>query len=170
MLLSNQSKQSVEDAIQWNNGRKLVWEDFMGEPDSNATNAALTSSGIEFKYGYNDGKFEYTIKCLFEKEKSWAKVKTDYILAHEQLHFDISEIHARKLNRDLKDFNFNPATAQKEIGIIYNSIMKAQTAMQQEYDAATDHSRNKEQQAVWVLKIKTELAKLQAFGDYNTGE
>lgn len=156
-----------DDTIQWNTGRKLVWADFEGEPDRTCSNAALTSSGIEFKYGYSNEKFTYNITCLFDKKKSWGKLKNDYILAHEQAHFDISEIHARKLNKLLKLYQFtSPAAAKKEITAIYTGVMKEQTAMQELYDEETDHSRDKEKQVAWLEKVRKELDRMKDYSNY----
>jgi hypothetical protein len=156
------------NSIQWDTSRRLVWEDFKSSPDDNSSNAALTSSTISFKYNYNSDKgFSYTIGCLFEKNSSWGRVKTDYILSHEQGHFDIAEMYARKLNKTIKAYTFNPATAQKEVPAIYQKIMKDLAAMQQQYDNETDYSRDKEEQAAWKLKINNELEQLKAFANYH---
>jgi len=154
------------ETITWSAERKLVWDDFKGKPDNNNTNAALTSSGIEFGYNYGDKGFSYQINCMFEKNKSWGRLKTDYILAHEQGHFDISEIHARKLNKALKAYRANPSTLSKDVQAIYQEIMKEQTEMQSEYDEVTDHSRDKPQQAIWLKRINTQLEQLKDYANY----
>jgi Bacterial protein of unknown function (DUF922) len=155
------------ETLPWSDTRRLTWDDFKARPDNNSTNAALTSSGIEFKYGYSNAQFTFTINCMFEKNKSWGKVKTDYILAHEQGHFDISEIHARKLNKALKYYSFNITTAAKDIGTVYDRLMKEQTDMQNLYDNESNYSRNKEQQALWLEKIKKELEGLKEYANYH---
>ena len=161
------STQKDDTSIPWLASRKLTWDDFKSRPDNNSTNAALTSSKITFKYSYDSDKgFNYTIGCLFEKNGSWGRVKTDYILSHEQGHFDIAEIYARKLNKIIKAYSFNPATAQKEVPAIYEKIMKELAAMQNQYDSETDFSRNREQQAAWSEKINRELYKLGEFAGY----
>jgi Bacterial protein of unknown function (DUF922) len=165
--LAIDGNKTADDILPWSDSRRLTWDDFKASPDNNSSNAALTSSGIEFKYGYSNKKFTYTITCLFEKNKSWGKVKTDYILAHEQGHFDISEIHARKLNRVLKAYSFNTATAAKDIGMLYENLMKEQTDMQNLYDHETNYSRNKEQQVAWLKKIRKELDHLREFANYH---
>ena len=87
MLLStNQS-----NLIEWNAERKLTWEDFKAQPDKTSTNAALTSSSINIEFGYTNTGLKYNIKCRFDKNLSWGRIKNDYILAHEQGHFDIAE-------------------------------------------------------------------------------
>ena len=39
--------------------------------------------------------------------------------------------------------------------------------MQIAYDDASDHCRNKEQQALWKVKIKNRLNELKAYADYD---
>jgi len=160
--------QTDRNTIQWEAGHRLGWDDFKSIPDESATNAALTSSSINFKYNYSSDKgFSYTIACLFEKKSSWGRVKTDYILAHEQGHFDIAEIYARKLYKTIKAYNFNPATAQKEVPAMYRKIMKDLAAMQNQYDSETDYSREKEEQAEWFVKISQQLNSLKTFAAYH---
>ena len=157
-----------DTSIPWTATRRLTWDDFQSRPDENATNAALTSSKITFKYSYDSDKgFTYNIGCLFEKNGSWGRVRTDYILAHEQGHFDIAEIYARKLNKMIKAYRFNASTAQKDVPALYQKIMNELAAMQNQYDSDTDFSRDKEQQAAWSEKINRELYKLNEFAGYH---
>ena len=157
-----------EDSLPWSANRRLTWQDFKSSPDDNSGNAALTSSTIGFKYNYDSEKgFSYTITCLFEKNSSWGRVKTDYILAHEQGHFDIAEIYARKLYKTVQAFRFNPRTAQKEVPAMYHQIMKELATKQAAYDSETDFSRDKDEQAAWLLKISTELDNLKSYAKYS---
>jgi len=157
----------ADDTILWSASRRLVWSDFKGRPDNARDDAALTSSGIEFGYSYNerDG-FSWHIACLFDKNKSWVRVKNDYILAHEQGHFDVTEIFARKLNRQLKEYRFNRDRVQKEVPALYQSIMKEQQEMENRYDEETDNSRIKNKQAAWLEKIKRDLDASERYADY----
>lgn len=156
-----------DDTLPWSASRPLTWNDFRAKPDEYSGNAALTSSGIEFKYSYGSDGMSYTIVCLFEKTKSWGKVKTPYILSHEQGHFDISELHARKLNKALKEYRYNETTAAKDIPAIYGKLMKEQTAMQNQYDSETNYSRDKEMQEVWLEMIGKQLEQYKDFSNYN---
>ncbi len=161
--------QKDDTSIPWSAARRLNWSDFKKQPDNNSSNAALTSSKITFSYSYDSDKgFSYNIGCVFEKNSSWGRVKTDYILAHEQGHFDIAEIFTRRLYKQIKAYKFNSATAQKEVPAIYQKIMNDLADMQNQYDNETDYSRNKEQQAVWIEKINKELYKLNEFAVYHS--
>ena len=162
MLLSvNQS-----NLIQWSAERKLTWADFKAAPDKNSTNAALTSSRINIDFGYNNNGLKYNIKCRFDQNLSWGRIKNDYILAHEQGHFDIAEIHARKLHKQLKAYKFNIRTVGSDVNQIYAAVMKEHHALQSQYDNETDYSRNTEKQALWREKIEHDLNSLQEFANY----
>jgi hypothetical protein len=153
--------------IPWNASRKLTWPDFKSRPDNNSVNAALTSSKIIFNYGYGSDKgFTFTISCVFDKNSSWGKIKTDYILSHEQGHFDIAEIYARKLNKALKAYAFNAKTVAKEVPALYQKIMKEEGEFQNQYDSETNFSRDKEQQAIWLAKIQHQLDELNEYAGY----
>jgi predicted secreted Zn-dependent protease len=157
---------SQSNLIQWSADRKLTWQDFKAPPDKNSTNAALTSSRINIDFGYNNSGLKYNIKCRFDQNLSWGRIKNDYILAHEQGHFDIAEIHARKLHKSLKAYKFNMRTVGKDVNEIYGAVMKEHHAYQSQYDNETDYSRNTEKQGQWRDKIDQELNSLQEFANY----
>lgn len=162
MLLSgNQST-----LIEWNSERKLTWNDFKAQPDRTSTNAALTSSSINIEFGYNNTGLKYNIKCRFDKNLSWGRIKNDYILSHEQGHFDIAEIHARKLNKLLKEYKFNSKTVAQDVNKIYDNVMKQHHAFQSQYDNETNYSLDAAQQNAWKTKIEEALKELQEYSNY----
>ena len=158
--------QQNNNLIDWNAARKLSWEDFKGPVDAESKNAALTSSSINIEFGYDDDGLEYSIKCAFNKQKSWVRIRNNEVLAHEQGHFDLAELHARKLYKAMKAYKFNANTVSKDVNTIYDSLMNAHHEAQNLYDAETDYSRNKVKQEEWQKKIADELKDLQAFANY----
>jgi predicted secreted Zn-dependent protease len=158
-----------KDLIEWSMTRRLTWADFKGRPSINATNAALTNTAINVEFGFSKKGMTYSIKCRFDKTKSWVRVRNDLVLSHEQGHFDIAEIHARKLNKALKEYKFNSRTVSDDVNKIYDRMMKQHHAFQSEYDQQTDFSRKKDKQGEWLIKIEEELKSLDAFKDYSQG-
>ncbi len=154
------------ELIDWSEKRKLTWTDFKGTPDPASPNAALTSSSINIDFEYDQQELKFYIRCRFNTVKSWGKVKTDYILAHEQGHFDIAELYARKMFKALKAYKYNPKTISDDINRIYQEIMTSHHQFQSAYDRETDHSRIPDKQAEWEKKINDELKALEAFKDY----
>lgn len=154
------------DMIPWENDKRLIWEDFLCEPKVGTDAVASTSTSLGIAYQLNDGELKYHITCYFNKEKSWGLMKTDYILAHEQGHFDITEVFARRLNQALQNYQFNRKTFKKDIGQIYQAIVSQKEEYQKTYDAQTDHSRNRKVQYDWLEKIDGLLAETAPFANY----
>ena len=153
--------------IDWKAGEKLSWSDFKKAPDPSSPNAALTSTIINYDFGYNsvDG-LKFHIHCQFNKNNSWGRTKTDYILSHEQGHFDIAEIFARKLNKAFKEYT-PTSNIKKDINKIYVDIVHQYEARQKNYDKETNFSINKPQQEEWLKKISDELKETEAYANYN---
>jgi len=150
-----------KDKIQWSADYRLKWQDFQGKPDYNYEGDALTSSGILYESSYDNEnkKFHFNVICYFEKKKSWVKKdkNTDYLLNHEQVHFDITEVFARRLKKELGERTFTTANVKREVSAIYNRIMKEWTAEENLYDKETKHSKIKEKQKEWNLKVANQL-------------
>ena len=158
--------EETDKIIPWKYRRQLSWVDFKSDPKKDGDAVASTSTSLGLSYQVRDGKLTFHITCDFSKEKSWGSLKTDYILAHEQAHFDITEIHARKLYEALYQYEYKPATLKSDIADIYNRIVKEKEDMQEAYDGETDHSRRKSRQTEWLQQIDQMLADTEIFAVY----
>ena len=157
---------SDDDYIKWEENRRLTWDDFKAAPLKLGNTAAMTTTHLGFSYNVTNGIVTYKIDCRFEKTKSWGLVKNDWILKHEQGHFDIAEIFARKLNKSVNEYQFNRSSFQKDLDIIYKSVVDEKEKFQQQYDDETDYSRNKPQQEEWLKKIESELKLNKSWAGY----
>jgi hypothetical protein len=163
-LLQAQGKN--EELLNWSADRKLRWSDYKASPDPENDAAASTTTYLSIEYNMKNGEFGYKIESRFSKDLSWGRHKSDYILAHEQGHFDIAEIFARKLHKNMQEYVFNKRTYQTDLKKIYQDILDEKEKMQDDYDRETNHSINKEQQATWLKKIEKMLAEYSRFADY----
>ncbi len=159
-------KTEDEEFIPWAFNRRLSWEDFLCEPKKNSDAVASTSTSLGIAYQVEHGQLTYSITCNFSKHKSWGLLKTDYILAHEQAHFDITEIYARKLYQALQGYEFNRKTYRKDVNEIYRAIVQEKEDMQAAYDRESDHSRNRKAQYEWLQKIDQMLNETAPWGQY----
>ncbi len=155
-----------EELISWNEGKKLTWADYKGKARTDTDAAASTATYLGIEYNFNNKGFGYKITCSFSKTKSWGLYKTDYILAHEQGHFDIAEIFARKLNRQMREYKFNKNNFKEDLKKIYLNITTEKETMQNEYDRETNHSIIKDKQTEWLRKIDQLLTEYKGFADY----
>ncbi len=154
----------------YNNRRKLTWNDFLvnTSPQKNSLIAASVSTGLDFTWDYNinnaQQNFSYSVCAKFYPKASWViKYKKDSILlAHQQLHFDITELYARKLRKAVSNYKLG-RNIRKNLGIIYKNIEASRQKMQKEYDIETEHSKNKKQQHIWNKKIDSLLTQYQLY-------
>lgn len=93
-----------EEQIVWETFKPLSWDDFKGKPDKKSNAAAVTFSGISFGIETKADSIQFTIKSTFDCKRSWVNktLANPYILQHEQLHFMITEIYARRLRMEIK--------------------------------------------------------------------
>jgi hypothetical protein len=163
-LLAAQNKK--EELLKWSADRKLTWDDYKAKPNPASDAAATTTTHLAIEYNIKGGHFNYQITSMFSKTNSWGLHKTDYILSHEQGHFDIAEIYARKLHQRMSEYKFNRKTYSKDLKKIYNDIIEEKSEMQELYDKETNHSINRKKQAEWLLKIEEMLDETAEYEDY----
>ncbi|MBP6625471.1 MAG: DUF922 domain-containing protein [Chitinophagaceae bacterium] len=132
---------------------KLTWDDFqMLPPADKSAMSANTTSGIQCKTSLKNHEVVITCGAYFEKLKSWTKLHDSVLLRHEQLHFDIAELHARYIKKELKS-SIRLKGDYKKIKQILQSNIQALEQYQQLYDEETNHGLNIENQAIWEQKI-----------------
>lgn len=150
------------DTISWSAERQLIWYDFKAKAPPSSRVAALTASGISYSFSAlerTDGvEVDFRVDAFFYPNQSWYRpgLSNPLILSHEQLHFDISELYARKMRKRLEATHFS-RNVKAEVKVIYREILKELSDFQSTYDEETNFSRNREQQLRWNQKIKEVL-------------
>lgn len=151
-----------EETISWSADRKLQWSDFKGSYFKTEWAAATTATAISYAFStqeQNGQQFlEIVVNCEFIPQKSWYRPELcDYvILSHEQLHFDIAELYARKFRKRLADFHFTDKV-KTEVKEIYKKVLKELLVFQNKYDRETDFSKDLKQQLQWNRDIAEAL-------------
>ena len=161
--------QETEFKLGWDEKKPLSWNDFQGEPHDRIPFSASTNSGISYSWsletrnGVED--FQYEVRSNFYPNLSWIKDgKHDpHLLAHEQLHFDISELHARKFRKAIEEYQISK-DIKKDLREIYYRIESERQEMQEKYDAESNHGLQFEAEKEWQLFVKEELKKYEGFG------
>lgn len=156
-----------DEVIPWRADVNLTWPDFKGKPDRSSPYKAMTFSSISSNLlVFSEKELKIEVSCHFIKNKSWKKAETDELLKHEQVHFDIAELAARKMRQRLsllKLKDLNQDNIQARLNKIFNTSTKEQQQMNKKYDSETNHSINTKEQKEWELKIQNELEKLNEF-------
>lgn len=158
---------SQSDFIQWNDKVILTWTDFQGLPDEQSEYKALTYTKIKSEpKNYTPDQIEYSITNFFNKNESWSKDKksTD-LLKHEKLHFDISELAARKTryNYSIQDIAELEPSYEKLSKLFKEYAIEFKDSLNSAYDEETNHGINGAKQKEWEKKIALELKKMEKY-------
>ncbi|WP_233555542.1 DUF922 domain-containing protein [Pontibacter oryzae] len=148
--------------VVWSESRRLTWEDFKALPDNDNPHHALTAANLAVNAKCKDGKFTYIVNCVFLPEQSWTKNNSsEKLLAHEQLHFDLTEVHARQLRRDLEALSCG--TLKASLNPTVANAFKNWKAEQDAFDKACRHGLDKQEQLLWAQDITQRLHSLEMY-------
>ena len=135
--------------------KKLDWDDFQGFVKPFTGWGAGISSNVYVEYDSTKGK--YVAYAAMNNQLSWKKqssVGSDYLLNHEQYHFNITEYFARKLNSIIEKENIqNKDEALLKLSSIRSDLSK----FQNRYDNESDHGINKDLQRRWEFQVDSLL-------------
>ena len=129
----------------------LSWDDFQGIPQPFSSYEAVIASAVYLEYDSTTERFH--AYAGQHNVGSWAKRSRpiqNYELNHEQYHFNITELHARKLNEYIAE---NPNGNEYLFNLRLNSINIDLRKMQTEYDSETDHGLIFDTQRRWEYRI-----------------
>lgn len=156
----------LENQLVWDADYRLSWSDFRGEPLEKTDAVAITASGLSSSFSARTSSIalvDYTASVVahFYPDKSWYKPEkvNEIVLAHEQLHFDITELNARKLRKNIADANFT-VNIKSEMNQLVDRANKELEIMQELYDSQSDFSMDLVSQKKWQLFVKEELGRL----------
>ena len=99
-----------DNFILWQENKKLKIQDFKAENnDTIKVNrqqflGAISAIRIEYSsFQRNKNSVpDFSIKTYFDPNESWMLLKNDYVLQHEQIHFDLTELYARKMRKSVE--------------------------------------------------------------------
>jgi hypothetical protein len=177
-----QAQQSVDSAalIEWSADRPLTIKDFRGKvPARDAESSSRSWVAIQAAWECEGGKASWHARAVFDPGKSfWRPIARDLwqaaddpsllapkddggaaLLAHEQLHFDLTEVWARRILDLLKTL---PAACKTPSGAHGFDTVVAEMERdwrdeQQRYDKETVHGTDFRAQRTWAVKTAKAL-------------
>ncbi len=186
MLALSAPSAAAAETLPWHPDRPLAWSDFRGAvpggaaPQQAATTATSLGWGFEIQLEWlrDDCRYRITdisVYAAFHPDESWVRPehRNDDVLAHEQGHFDITQIHRLMLEDALAPYVGETgacegtseqgvsAAVQRRLadtlGEVYQRIMRDHERVQAAYDRETQHSVNAAAQARWQQIIAAAL-------------
>lgn len=144
------------DTILWQQDSLLSNEDFKGKPAGSFQ--GLTFSGIFLDMKHEERLLRVYCYTLFICKKSFLKDSSDNLLNHEQLHFDITELYARKIRQQLSQkLILDDKNISAAIQKIYNTQIAELNKEQDRYDKETEHGTNQTKQILWKESIRKQI-------------
>lgn len=144
-------------SIEW--GQPIAYEDFEATPSKSDTAAANISVTILLGYSKTkSGALKFKVVAVMEKNESWIKeeFRKHHILKHEQGHFDIAHIYAKRLETTLrqKHYTGNDIAA---LNTIYDRFLEEMHVLQMRYDRETKGGWDALAQSKWRRFIDGEV-------------
>ncbi len=155
--------------ISWSENCRLEWSDFKGKKlegfktQFGVNPTALSALYIEWFSASGTSK-DYTLCAYFDMNRSWSGDTTDLLLEHEQIHFDIYELYARKMRKvvdSLRNNNVHDSLIYNHDCI--NELDEDLSAYSHDYDKETRHGLLNTVQKEWKDKVLNELYTLKKY-------
>lgn len=171
--LVSMAQENLEEYIPWEANTPLTWADFKADNSNKESILAHANTTykieilpIEIQVDEDDNVFNYkelTAIAYFFPKESWVVKPTKELLAHEQLHFDIGEVFARKIRAEFEQLKAKKILGFTDFQKTYTTYWQACEELQHEYDLASQHGFDKENQAAWQTKIENLLIEYKDF-------
>ena len=164
--------QKFNDEIEWNEERKLNWSDFnvdtLNRVKVNGANfeaEAISCVRLVFEYYYIGDSLNLFVRNLFIPHESYVYTEkpSNQLLSHEQGHFNLSELYARKIREKIRDFQVCGELDLEKCVAVYRCLKKELDVADKRYDEDTLYGTLKSEQERWNSKIKKELSDFVVF-------
>src|SRR5262245_51785173 len=171
LLATLEREMAPHEAVPWSASRRLTWDDFRGVPPAGEKErAAETAYSLFYAVSCKGHTFDFQIIAAVLPRQSWVRpsVLTDAVqnsrtLRHEQTHFDLSEVHARRMRRYFAELSSPCMKSSSELEALSDRLIRDEAAAQRRYDEETSHGRLAQRQATWDADVAKQIAALGKF-------
>lgn len=145
--------------------RLLSWSDFRAAvPKNEPTVAARTATQLEMETTETDGRFGFVVRACFLPDSSFVRVRSDRNLRHEQTHFKIACIEAKKCMLALAPLQRGDSVDKRMAITLYDAYVSAADKRNALFDQQTNHSLDITEEMVWEQRISFEM---RIFGNFS---
>lgn len=155
-----------EGMIAWKEGMTLSWDQFRGAAEKDNPHHAQSHCMLDASVRNIDNSIFIEVHAYFLPARSWTRVRDDAaLLRHEQLHFDITELHARMLRKRL----IGAFRQDRDLALVFEQNFDEVNAtlqeMQERYDRESYHGTRAKVQRLWEEKIAASLREYEGFSE-----
>jgi hypothetical protein len=158
------------NGIPWS-PKRLTWDDYRGHQPPGAAEAAVTATSLEWGFQCVGDAFTFHVQADFYPDRSWvnpmifAQLDSNLrTLRHEQLHFDVTEVYARRMRQTYATLDRPCARTEDELSELGERSLKDEANAQKRYDRETANGRDNQGQSRWERQIGETLRNLAVFG------
>jgi hypothetical protein len=150
--------------VSWAQHPTLSWDDFKGRPPRLGREpSAVTDTGFRTQLVCRGGILDADSVAEFYPGSSWVRPnrKLATLLKHEQGHFDITAIYARKMRKAIRDAKIECADEAKADAAgkkILSGLDKEWEKAEKAYDVETKDGTDVARQAAASQRIASQLA------------
>jgi hypothetical protein len=162
--------------IPWAADRPLTWTDFRGTPPTDGAEQARTVYQLSYESRCRGFEFTVHAAAVMLPLQSWVKpgvletpAGSARVLRHEQTHFNLTEVYARRMRRFFKEL-YNPC------GLLDERLREAvdrfgteEAEAQKRYDSETKYGLEAQVQDRWDREVAAMLADLEAYASTSSG-
>ncbi len=149
---------NTDSTLLWRPERRLTWADFQGTPGPTEKLHALTAADLNVQVSCTSDVLTVGVQAIFLPRESWTKSPDSApLLRHEQVHFDLTEVHARLLRRTLQQLKMTCKQAQTQLQPVIDAAFTNWQKAQDQYDEDSRHGLDHDGQARWEKQIADQL-------------
>lgn len=149
-----------EQAMPWAATRRLAWSDFQGTPPRGGPEGARTAYGLYYAWSCRGEAFRFRVTAALHPHRSWVKPmvvgdaqESPRVLRHEQTHFDVTEVFARRMRQRFAALTGACAKPEGALQALAKQLVDEEREMQQRYDRETNHGLITARQTAWNTDV-----------------
>ena len=161
MLNAEEIYDCSKDYLVGKQGYLLTWDCYKSQADITLN---LEFEAMTYVNFLPIGKIEEVkVVCVFDAKSSWSTTKSQTQLNHQQVHFDLGELYARKIRRDLKLLLNKGVLSEKTQLKTTENNYELYSEDFNKYNLEISHGIDMQKQRIWVEKITNQLKQFSEF-------
>lgn len=157
-----QQKPSADSVKEWHGKKLLKWSDFKSENPPSASFGAGSTTNVIFTCDtLPNRKYKLNIKAYFFPYESRHNNGSSLLL-HEQVHFNIAELVARKMRASIRGIEIDNSNIDSLVWKIL-SVKSELDVLHKKHDKETANGKVTERQSEWQKRIEKQLAELKDY-------
>jgi hypothetical protein len=165
---------SQGDAIVWSADRPLTWDDFQAKP-IRQLDGARSALNYRTAVGCRNQRLQVRVLTVFLPAQSSVTYRiissglaSRVGLAHEQLHFDLSEVFARRIRRMYAELQDPCPRPDQALDALADPLFREAAETQNRYDDYTRFGESEARQLEWAKRIAADLAELEPWAHHES--